>query len=143
MSPRDESAGPLFVEYLYNAGEINQKMFSITPGKQKPLITFGGYEKSQSLVAHRISGSFHWEIDLKRIKIGQFSIRPSLPFALTDTGTNMVLIYKNDLIKILTSICVLLETLETTAYCEEAGYGYYLIKHFSPEVQKIMPSIVF
>lgn len=42
LSPYDESAGPLLINYLYDQDKIDRKVFSISPGKD-PTITFGGY----------------------------------------------------------------------------------------------------
>ena len=48
LSNKDESAGPLFIDYLYDQGKIDEKVFAILPSrnfKNKPKITYGGYQK--------------------------------------------------------------------------------------------------
>lgn len=44
LSPDDESAGPLLINYLFENDKIDKKVFSISPGKE-PKITFGGYQQ--------------------------------------------------------------------------------------------------
>lgn len=79
LSPRDESAGPLLIEYLFDQGSIPVKQFSILLGQQTAFsssMTFGGYEddggdfydaKKHSFTSHRVNGSFHWEIKVNDI----------------------------------------------------------------------------
>ena len=45
LAPNDDSAGPLFMDYLYNQKKIDDNVFSILPGStnNQTLITFGGY----------------------------------------------------------------------------------------------------
>ena len=49
----------------------------------------------------------------------------------------MLLIYKDDLVLLLGSICDSLEI----GYCEDAGYGYFQISNCSEKVQQAMPAI--
>lgn len=51
FSPKDESAGPLFLDYLYQQKKIKQKVFAILPTRSMnnlPKITFGGYQTENS-----------------------------------------------------------------------------------------------
>ena len=108
LSPADEGAGPLFIPYLYAQGKIRQNMFSFLPAKKEDdqaKLTYGGYQEeglpaeqqffynegANRIVAHQVSGSFHWEVPLKRVVIGDFfsTFRPQVLSALTDTGTTI------------------------------------------------------
>lgn len=116
LSPADETAGPLFIPNLYEQGKIRQNMFSILPAKKEEdqaKLTYGGYqeeglppeqqyfynEATNRIIAHQVSGSFHWEIPLKKVVIGEnFSaFRPQVLSALTDTGTTIFIMYFKDL----------------------------------------------
>lgn len=87
FSPSDDSSGPLYIDYLYKTDKIAMKVFSILPQgnedkKELPKITYGGYQKEEvtpvekqyfykenlnTILAHRVSGSFHWELDVNRV----------------------------------------------------------------------------
>lgn len=79
FTPRDESSGPLFLEYLYDAGEIPEKQFAFQLGHKGTIpssLTIGGYEKDGgsmfdagrfNFTSHRIGGSFHWQLKMNRI----------------------------------------------------------------------------
>ena len=58
LSPKDESAGPLLPDYLLP----DRKVFSILLNGKNSKIEFGSFENHEAMIAHRISGSFHWEI---------------------------------------------------------------------------------
>ena len=48
LAPRDESAGPLLIDYLYEQGKVDRKMVSLLPSRQPsdlPKITYGGYQR--------------------------------------------------------------------------------------------------
>lgn len=116
LSPSDESAGPLLIPNLFDQGKIRSNMFSFLPAKredEEAKLTYGGYqeegtaggdqyfynEATNRIVAHQVSGSFHWEIPLKKVVIGDnFSaFRPQVLSALTDTGTTIFIMYYKDL----------------------------------------------
>lgn len=112
LSPSDDSSGPLFIDALYKDDKIQNKQFAILPGSitedHSPKITFGGYQKEEitlpdnqlfykedlnTIVAHRVSGSFHWELDIMNLFIGESNFRPTQRSVLMDTGTSMIMIY--------------------------------------------------
>ena len=135
LAPVDDSSGPLFVDYLFRDNKLSQDKFSILPGTNdvQPRITFGGYQEdgfpedkqhffnasTNSIIAHRASGSFHWELDLIKASVGGMEFRPSQHSVLTDTGTSMIMIYFQDLVKILQTICSMVDQ-----GCEDVGFGY-------------------
>lgn len=74
----------------------------------KSKITFGGYQKEEitgpdqqlfykedlnQITAHRVSGSFHWELDIMNLFIGDTAFRPTQRSVMMDTGTSMIMIY--------------------------------------------------
>lgn len=125
FSPHDDSAGPLFIDYLYKTDKIADKIFSILPQGsedkgQLPKITFGGFQKEEvtpvenqyfykeslnTIISHRVSGSFHWELDVSRVQLGEYSMKPTVRSVLTDTGTSMIMIYSKDLKEIHQMLC--------------------------------------
>jgi hypothetical protein len=46
------------------------------------------YTKGNSLTSHRISGSFHWELQLNGFFYGGFAYRSNITRVLFDTGAN-------------------------------------------------------
>ena len=66
-------------------------------------------------MAHRIEGSFHWEVQLVQYcldyddKDNAYCFRPYVHNALTDTGTSMILMYKDDYDQVANSICDYIE----------------------------------
>ena len=89
------------------------------PGKTKEdpaYLTFGGdfldhqkyFNSSENqLVAHRISGSFHWEVHLIKFQVGKnkTNIYPSVHSAMTDSGTNMIIMPEKDMKAFVDSFC--------------------------------------
>ena len=146
FSPDDDSAGPLFIDYLYKTDKIAMKVVSILPQgneekKELPKITYGGYQKEEitpienqyfykenlnTILAHRVSGSFHWELDVNRVQLGEYYIKPSVRSVLTDTGTSMIMIYSKDLKSIHEMLCKHIEDNmgKSGAKCSKIGYGY-------------------
>ena len=48
MSPKDESAGPLVIDALYDSGQIDQRMFSLELSPyagNRTTIEWGGYDR--------------------------------------------------------------------------------------------------
>jgi hypothetical protein len=116
LAPQDEQSSGLLVPNLFDQGKIRQNMFSFLPAKkeeEEAKLTYGGYqeegtasdeqffynEATNHIVAHQVLGSFHWEIPLKKVVIGDnFSaFRPQVLSALTDTGTTIFIMYIKDL----------------------------------------------
>ena len=111
MSPADDSAGPLLIYYLYEQGQIEKNQFSVLIHWNifKPSnITFGGVPPEMSLdgaVAHRIAGSFHWQLTLNGMKIGDKVIEKETRLVLTDTGGTLVHMPTNDFKKTIDVLC--------------------------------------
>ena len=89
------------------------------PGKTREdpaYLTFGGdyfdqkkhFNSSKNeIIAHRISGSFHWEVHLIKFQVGKnkIDIYPSVHSALTDTGTNSIIMPPKDYKAFIDSFC--------------------------------------
>ena len=43
-----------------------------------------------------MSGSFHWELDIMNLFIGDTAFRPTQRSVMMDTGTSMIMIYQRD-----------------------------------------------
>ena len=79
-------------------------------------------------MAHRISGSFHWEVPLRKIIIGEKDFRPSSLQAFLDTGASGFFIYYRDAAKLIKMICSYIDEHVSPDFVEtpkcEATYGY-------------------
>lgn len=162
LSPADESAGPLFVPNLYKQQKIRTNTFSFLPAKtdqDQAKITYGGYqqeglpaeqqffynEAANQIIAHQVSGSFHWEVPLKRVMIGDnfSSFRPQVLSALTDTGTTIFVMYYKDLEYFQQQICNYVEKklsgMPSGPSCTPFAYGYQRIVGCSKEVYEAFP----
>lgn len=162
LSPADESAGPLFIPYLFEQGKIRANMFSFLPAKKEEdqaKLTYGGYQEeglpaeqqffynegANRIVAHQVSGSFHWEVPLKRVVIGEgFStFRPQVLSALTDTGTTIFVMYYKDLEYFQQEVCRYVEKklsgMASGPSCTPFAYGYQRITGCSKEVFDALP----
>lgn len=76
LAPVDESAGPLLVPNLYGVDKLAFDVFAFLPSvnpDKLPKITYGNYQREgdepqfyysdiNEPIAHRVSGSFHWEV---------------------------------------------------------------------------------
>ena len=98
LAPGDEDSNPLFIDYLFNAGKIKKKQFSILLNPRlegESFIAFGGLPtgySAENMTCHKISGSYHWELKLnalaykgKQVDIG------STHLAFMDTGSTISL----------------------------------------------------
>jgi len=164
LSPADESAGPLLIPYLYEQGKIHQNLFAILPAKKdedQAKITYGGYqeegtppelqyfynEAANQMITHQVSGSFHWEVPLKKLVIGDgfSSFRPQVLSALTDTGTSLIIAYYKDLEVFQQEICRYVEKklsgLPSSPGCTSFAYGYQRITGCTKEVFEQLPTV--
>ena len=94
-------------------------------------ITFGGVQEGTSLedaVAHRVSGSFHWQVAFRGFKIGDhpLDIATSTRYILVDTGGTITTFPSEDFIKIMHKLCEGLN-----CYVEN---GWYYIKYCDLDV---------
>ena len=151
MAPNDESAGPLLVDYLYEAGNLKQRLFSFLPTRSKrnrASIVFGDYQKENDepnfydgeknkIVAHRIGGSFHWAVQQSQYCVGETCFTPTVHNALTDTGTSMIVMQALDVIQTERAIC--LEAERSGYNCKTDMYGYSFIPNCNAEVLKKLP----
>ena len=102
LSPNDDSAGPLFVDYLYKQKAIPLPQYTIQihhdVNSPKSFIAFGGLPASESIEGmhcHKISGSFHWELKLNKMTYNNevIDIAPAT-HAFLDTGSTMTMFPK-------------------------------------------------
>ena len=56
-------------------------------------------------VAHRVAGSFHWQLVFYGFKIGEQALDLKTKYILTDTGATMTHFPKDDYIKIMHNLC--------------------------------------
>lgn len=97
-------------------------MFSILPGKE-PKITYGGYQEEglgeqeqhfysevmNQIVALNVHGSFHWQVALRNMSIGDEFFRVQTNNVQLDTGTSMILFNTKDYQKIAIALCKFVE----------------------------------
>lgn len=103
LSNIDESSGDLIITQLYKDKLIDAFQFSILIAPETSphdsLLTVGGYNQSLfqgNLIAHPVSGSFHWSLHLIRYSINGKWITPKASKALTDTGSTYIMMNKLD-----------------------------------------------
>ena len=64
------------------------------------------YQSQTSLIAHRISGSFHWQLKLNKFSYGEdASFAPSYRTAFMDTGSTRILMPKQDWLDFFAMVC--------------------------------------
>jgi len=73
-------------------------------------LTYGGYQKANveipfqnfylsglnQIIAHRVSGSFHWSLPVIRASVRGVGFKPSVTNAMIDTGTTGIMMYYED-----------------------------------------------
>ena len=64
-------------------------------------------------VSHRVAGDDHWMLKMNDIMVGDKSIKPSVSFALTDTGTSLLYLDKLDYTNLIDLVCEGLVCFET------------------------------
>ena len=130
LGPADENGGASITTFMYDQGTIDQNIYSIFPGnpKQDPKITFGGYQEEgqanffynegmHNLVSLKISGSKGWSLPLRNINIGGedgTNFKPKARNAQLDSGSNIVLVGKEDYKTIADAICDFVAAMENT-----------------------------
>ena len=73
LAPGDKDSNPLFVDYLFTAGKIKKKEFSILLNPKidgESFISFGGLPTgytTEGMSCHKITGSYHWEMKLNAL----------------------------------------------------------------------------
>lgn len=113
LAPESDSSGPLFISKLYDNDNIARKQFSMFltfRPEQASYLTFGGLpdfaNDTTDMVCHRISGSFHWQLKLFGIRVGDKEFDSvSAPLMLTDTGTTLTYLPAADFDALLEMIC--------------------------------------
>jgi hypothetical protein len=72
-------------------------------------LTFGGLPEfitdMSDAVSHRISGSFHWQIDMNGLRVGDNDIDLDINLMLVDTGTSYTYLPTSMYIEVITQIC--------------------------------------
>ena len=80
------------------------------------------YAEGYSLVSHRISGSFHWQLKLNKMGYGANSFAPTARVALMDTGSTRIIMPKEDWVSLYEMICANLPN----SNCFNTGMFYVL-----------------
>ena len=84
---------------------------------------YDGSKESNHLVAHRISGSFHWQLKLNSIGFQGSKFAPTERTAFMDTGTTLILMPYEDWISLYEMIC---SDLPDGSQCYSSNYYYVL-----------------
>jgi len=140
MSPKDESAGPLIQDMLFQQEAIPQDKFSLLLSPfagDQATIQWGGYEESAAtfdselngLVVHRVSGSFHWEFSINNVQVSSpsnysssspYSFRPIARRVFLDTGTNSLRVSPDDYQNLVYFYCsFLVQKSDTNMRCDK------------------------
>lgn len=82
---------------------LTNQVFAID--MQKNTFEFNGYNQSREIVAHRVSGSFNWGLPFLEFSVNGQKKRPLQNNVLIDTGSNSLVVPKEDLRFILDEIC--------------------------------------
>ena len=96
------------------------------------------YSASNSLIAHKISGSFHWQLKLNHFGFAGETIAPSYRTAFMDTGSTLVLMPKRDWIALYNLICA---NLPQGSVCYSTDY-YFVLKGYKANKDKFGPITV-
>ena len=71
-----------------------------------------------NLIAHRISGSFHWQLKLNYLRFGNSNFGPSYSTVFLDTGTTLIIMNLRDWDNLYTMVC---DELAQSAKCYKSG----------------------
>lgn len=68
-------------------------------------VTFGGYDTSSYespnyIIAHPVSGSFHWQLNLVSYSYDGNKVTPTISKVLIDTGTTLIILTPSNLIPV-------------------------------------------
>ena len=113
MAPSNQNgAAPIFLKQLYNAGVINQKVFSLyitdyyKSGQTGSKILFGGYNTTkygypnETITWNTLENDLYWTVNLIKVGINQpkssqnttlLDIGTKSSYAILDSGTSYVL----------------------------------------------------
>lgn len=92
-------------------------------------LTLGGYQKyggdiynpnRSHFTAHRIAGSFHWQVKANRFRFMGSPVSPSARVALVDTGTTNTVMPKQDWRSLFDLVCRRLTSIYSLT-CSEQG----------------------
>lgn len=79
LSNKDESSGDLLYSQLHSQGSLSVYQFGVLIGAndaEESVLTLSGYQAEKygspehEIIAHLVSGSFHWSLSLVRYKLG-------------------------------------------------------------------------
>lgn len=92
-------------------------------------------------MAHQVSGSFHWELIIKKVVIGDYfsTFRPQVLSALIDTGTTILIMHTRDLEFFQTEVCRYVEKKLSGPSCTPFAYGYMRIEGCTSDVYETLP----
>jgi hypothetical protein len=109
LAPKDDSAGPLFIDYLIRQKKIREPQFALllVPDQfsSDGRLTIGGFDRESDRIfktplaydlgysfnAHRIAGSFHWELKFNGFGFNGVVHRAPHTRVMTDSGTDGIL----------------------------------------------------
>lgn len=98
----------MFVDELYNAGIIDQRLFSfyIAPYYDRSIVTFGGYNldyanqlSNRTVTWNDLVNTHYWSLNLVGVKLGDRQIPISTNQIMVDTGTSYLLMPQGKLIR--------------------------------------------
>ena len=103
LAPIARGAGAsLFVEQLYNQGQIDQNLFAFAIGKdfEKSKVMIGGYDllnhSAGKLIWHDLLDLTYWKLPMSNVMYGDTEIKVSVKELIVDTGTSLTLIPTRD-----------------------------------------------
>ena len=74
--------------------------------------------KVNEITAHRIAGSFHWELNFPRYRIGDKEFTPKAQRMFVDTGTSMIVMGRKDGAQFKDAICQYIQS-DTDMSCRK------------------------
>ena len=93
------------------------------------------YAPGNSIVTHRISGSFHWQLKLNSIGYSEEKFAPTDRKVFMDTGTTLVLMPYDDWISLYEMIC---NNLPSGSECYSTSQ-YYVLKGYEANKEQFGP----
>jgi len=92
----------LFIEQLYNEGQIDRNLFAFAIGKdfEKSKVMIGGYNldsySAGQLIWHDLFDTNYWTLPMSHVSYGDFEIEVKVDQLIVDTGTSLTLIPSKD-----------------------------------------------
>lgn len=103
LAPVARGAGAsLFVQQLYEQGQIDQNLFAFAIGKdfEKSKVMIGGYDllnhSAGKLIWHDLLDLTYWKLPMSNVMYGDTEINVVVRELIVDTGTSLTLIPTRD-----------------------------------------------